>query len=60
LPGDDPRLLWNSALEAESTGNYSMAVQAYERIESLPSDSWPANLETRLSLARKELKGDVR
>ena len=59
-PEDDPKLLWSSALEAESTRNYAAAVQAYERIESLPSDSWPTNLETRLSLARKELKGDVR
>jgi hypothetical protein len=59
-PDDDPKLLWNSALEAESTGNYRAAVQTYERIESLPSDSWPAHLETRLKLARKELKGDVR
>ena len=59
-PSDDPKLLWASALEAESTRNYAMAVQAYERIESLPSDSWPVNLETRLTLARKELKGDVR
>jgi hypothetical protein len=59
-PQDDPRLLWNAALEAESTGNYAAAVQTYERIESLPSDSWPAHLETRLTLARRELKGDVR
>jgi hypothetical protein len=57
---DDPKLLWNSALDAEASGNYKAAVTAYERIESLPSDSWPTNLETRLTLARKEMKGDVR
>jgi hypothetical protein len=57
---DDPKLLWNSALDAEASGNYRAAVAAYERIESLPSDSWPTNLETRLTLARKEMKGDVR
>jgi hypothetical protein len=59
-PEDDPRLLWSAAMDAESSGNYAAAVQAYERIQSLPSDSWPAKLQTRLSLARKELKGDVR
>jgi hypothetical protein len=57
---DDPQLLWTNALEAESSGNFSAAVQTYERIESLPSNMWPTNLEVRLSLARKELKGDVR
>jgi hypothetical protein len=57
---DDPKLLLSNAMDAESTRNYAAAVQAYERIESLPSDSWPANLEVRLALARKELKGDVR
>jgi hypothetical protein len=57
---DDPKLLWKSAMEAEATGNYNAAVQTYERIESLPSDLWPAGLEVRLALARKELKGDVR
>ena len=57
---DDPRLLWINAMQDESTGNYSGAVQSYERIESLPSNLWPAGLEVRLTLARKELKGDMR
>ena len=57
---DDPKLLWTSAMQAESSKNFTSAVQSYERIESLPSDLWPPHLEVRLALARKELKGDVR
>jgi hypothetical protein len=59
-PEDDPANLLNQALDAESVGNYAKAVAAYERIESLPSNLWPAHLEMRLDLARKELKGEVR
>jgi hypothetical protein len=57
---DDPSTLWAKGIDAESTGNYTKAVEAYERIESLPSYLWPAHLEVRLQLARKELKGDVK
>jgi hypothetical protein len=59
-PADDPSILWNTGLDAESAGNYTKAVEAYERIESLPSYLWPTHLETRLALARKELKGEVK
>jgi hypothetical protein len=56
---DDPKVLLNAGLTAESNGNYGVAVKAYERIQSLPSTEWPANLLTRLELAKKELKGDL-
>jgi peptidoglycan hydrolase-like protein with peptidoglycan-binding domain len=56
---DDPAMLWNAGLNAESNGNFVAAVRAYERIQSLPSSQWPAQLNTRLQLARKELKGDL-
>lgn len=56
---DDPSVLWNSGLDAESAGDYAKAVDAYERIESLPSYSWPSHLQVRLELARKELKGEM-
>jgi hypothetical protein len=59
-PSDDPQTLLTAGMSAESTGDYAGAVAAYERIESLPSDQWPASLELRLKLARKELKGEVR
>jgi hypothetical protein len=59
-PADDPTALWNTGLDAESTGNFGKAVEAYERIESLPSYQWPTHLETRLELARKELKGEAK
>jgi hypothetical protein len=56
---DDPTVLWSNGLDAESAGNYAKAVEAYERIESLPSYSWPPHLQVRLALARKELKGEM-
>jgi hypothetical protein len=57
---DDPSMLWNIGLDAESAGNYAKAVEAYERIESLPSYQWPTHLQVRLELARKELKGEMK
>jgi hypothetical protein len=57
-PADDPAVLWTTAINAESRRDYTKAVEAYERIESLPSYVWPAHLEVKLELARKELKGD--
>jgi hypothetical protein len=59
-PADDPAILWNTGIDAESAGNYAKAVEVYERIESLPSYLWPTHLEVRLALARKELKGEVK
>ncbi len=56
---DDPSILWSTGMDAESAGNFAKAVEAYERIESLPSYLWPSHLEVRLELACKELKGDV-
>jgi hypothetical protein len=57
---DDPAELWTAALNAESAGNFAAAVQAYERIESLPSYNWPATLQSRLAAARKQLKEHAR
>jgi hypothetical protein len=57
---DDPKVLLNAGFTAESNGNYAAAVRYYERIQSLPSSQWPAHLDTRLQLARQELKGDLR
>ncbi len=57
---DDPKLLWSTGMEAESRQDFAAAVSAYEKLESLPSDSWPAHLEVRLELARKGLKGELR
>jgi hypothetical protein len=56
---DDPATLLNTGLAAEASGNYTAAVRAYERIQSLPGNLWPPQLKTRLQLAREELNGDL-
>jgi hypothetical protein len=57
---DDPKELLRIGMEAESRSNFAAAVSAYERIQSLPSSSWPPHLDVRLALARRELRGDCR
>jgi hypothetical protein len=46
------------ALDAEARGDYAAAVTHYERIESLSSDQWPADLRARLKVARRAARGD--
>ena len=57
---DDPQTLLQAGMDAEARRDFPEAVADYERIESLPSDQWPASLSLRLKLTRKELKGDLR
>jgi hypothetical protein len=57
-PTDDPKALMAAGLAAEARGDYAVAVKQYERIESLSSDAWPADLRDRLKLARRAAKGD--
>jgi len=54
---DDVRALWAAAMNAEAHKQFAVAVKLYDRIESLPSDCWPAGLQTRVSLARQEMAG---
>jgi hypothetical protein len=53
--GEDVRSLWLAALDAESHRQFAAAVKLYDRIQSLPSNCWPASLRTRVALAREEL-----
>jgi hypothetical protein len=55
---DDPKRLMSLALDAEARGDYAAAVTHYERIESLSSDQWPADLRARLKVARRAARGD--
>ena len=55
---DDPKQLMSAGLAAEARGDYRDAVRQYERIESLSSDQWPADLKDRLKLARRAARGD--
>ncbi len=59
-PSDDVNQLWNAALDAESRRDFAAAVKIYQRIQSLPRDSWPAGLRTRMELARQQMLGDTR
>jgi hypothetical protein len=60
VASDDPRTLMQAGMDAEAHHHFAAAVADYERIESLPSDNWPASLPLRLKLARKELNGELR
>jgi hypothetical protein len=51
----DVQALWNKALDAESHRDFATSLKIYQEIQALPSEFWPAELRTRLNLARQEL-----
>ena len=47
----------NQAIDAGARGDWAGAVSLYERIEKLPKDAWPSDVELKLEIARKRARG---
>jgi hypothetical protein len=57
---EEARKLYRAGLQAESHRDFKAAVEAYEKIKSLPKNVWPPKLETRLEMAQQEVKAGTR
>jgi hypothetical protein len=51
---DDVRALYREAIDAEGNNDPATAIKKYEQIKEFPSNLWPADLNLRLSQARRQ------